>query len=83
MLSTNARTRLVVALTDATVGQEVADAIDAGANAAAPTPAAHVAPVAAPNATDLASAETLANANKTAINAIIASLIASGAMAAS
>lgn len=47
------------------------------------SPAAHVAPVAVVNATDLATAEALANANKAAINALIAALIASGAMAAS
>lgn len=45
--------------------------------------AAHVAPVATAAATDLASAEALANQNKATINAVIASLIASGLMASS
>lgn len=45
--------------------------------------AAHVAPVTAATAVDLASAEALANANKTTINSLVASLIASGQMAAS
>ena len=37
-----------------------------------------VAAVTAPNATDLASAQTLANANKTQLNALIAALKAGG-----
>lgn len=37
-------------------------------------PGTHVAQVTTANATDLASAEALANANKTAINALIVSL---------
>lgn len=44
------------------------------------TPSADVAAVSAPNATDLASAETLANANKVAINAILVAMKASGQM---
>lgn len=42
--------------------------------------AAHVANVATADATDLASAEALANANKVAINAILAALQAAGLM---
>lgn len=44
--------------------------------------AAHVAPVTTANATDLTTAEALANANKVAINALIASLITAGLMSA-
>ena len=47
------------------------------------TAAAHVAPIATADATDLATAEALANANKAKINALIAALIAAGLMAAS
>lgn len=79
MLSQSLQDRIHVAIAN----QDDADELIAAINADSPTPAAHVAPVSAANATDLASAETLANANKTAINAVIASLIASGAMSAS
>jgi hypothetical protein len=47
------------------------------------SPAAHVAPVTTANATDLPTAQALANANKVAINAVIAALIAADLMAAS
>lgn len=60
-----------------------ANALIAELQAGQTSQAAFVAPVATANATDLASAEALANANKVAINAVIASLIASGAMSAS
>lgn len=75
-LSKNAKERLVIALTSRKVGAEVSAAIDASSAKVA----AHVASVSAPNATDLASAETLANANKVTINAILAALEAAGLM---
>ena len=59
--------------------EEIIAAINGGANPVA----AHVANVTTANATDLASAEALANANKVAINAILASLQAAGLMASS
>ena len=76
-LSDKARKRLEVAMARRDAADEICDAIDAAAPHA---PAAHVANVSAPDATDLASAETLANANKAAINAILASLQAAGLM---
>lgn len=76
-LSQKQREVLTVALANAEVANGIADAIDAAAG----TPAADVAAVSAPNATDLASAETLANANKAAINATLAALKAAGLMA--
>ena len=79
MLSQSLQDRIRVAIAN----QDDADELIAAINADSPTPAAHVAPVAAPNATDLASAETLANANKAAINSIIANMIAAGSMSAS
>lgn len=78
-LSNKAKEVLIVACANKKVGQEVAAAIDAGGN----TKAAFVAAVSAPTATDLTTAEALANANKAAINAVIASLIAAGLMASS
>lgn len=76
-LSQEARDRLVIALTSRSKGNEVADAIDALHVAA---PAAHVANVTTANATDLATAEALANANKAKINQILAALQAAGLM---
>jgi len=76
-LSKEARARLESAITRRSVAKEIADAIDAGGNAQA----AHVASVSTANATDLASAEALANANKVAINALLAALQAAGLMA--
>lgn len=46
-------------------------------------PVTHIATVTAPNATDLASAETLANANKVAINLLITELTTAGIISAS
>jgi hypothetical protein len=86
MLSTNAQNALEIACPQnhgsavggpGTDGEEIAAAIMA---AQALSPAAAVAPVSAANAVDLPSAEALANANKVAINAIIAALIAAGLM---
>lgn len=79
MLSNKSKELLEVAMGDKSSADEITAAVDSGSN----SQAAFVAPVSAPNATDLASAETLANANKVAINAIIASMIAAGQMAAS
>ena len=76
-LSLKARAVLIVGLANKSVGKEVADAIDSGV----PRQAANVPAVSAPTATDLASAIALANANKAAINAVIASLQAAGLMA--
>lgn len=76
-LSTKAKEVLIVALANKAVGQEIAGAIDGGSN----EQAANVAKVTAPTATDLATAEALANANKAAINAVIDALVAAGLMA--
>lgn len=48
----------------------------------APAAGVHVAPVTTANATDLTTAEALANANKTTLNALIASLQTAGFLAA-
>lgn len=69
-LSKEAKERLIIALTSKTAGKEVADAIDAGANAQA----AAVAEIADPSAAD---AEECANK----INEIIQKLQAAGLMA--
>lgn len=74
MLSRDARERLVVALADETTGQEVANAIDAGANSAQLV-AANVAEIADPAT---ATAEDAANK----INEVIQALIAAGLMEA-
>ncbi len=80
-LSQHAKNVLIVAMASRSAAGEISAAIDAAS--AFDVQAAHVAPVATANATDLATAEALANANKVAINALIASLIAAGLMAAS
>lgn len=79
VLSSKLQKMIQIAIPDEQASAELIADLQAEASG----PAAHVAPVATANATDLASAEALANANKVAINAIIASLIASGAMSAS
>lgn len=71
-LSKNAREVLVVALANKKLATEVADRAD--------RQAANVPAITTANATDLASAEALANANKAAVNAIIAALQAAGLM---
>lgn len=76
-LSLKARAVLISGLANKSVGKEVADAIDSGAAVIA----ANVPAVAVANASDLPTAIALANANKVAINAIIASLQAAGLMA--
>ena len=65
------------------VDSEVAEALISKLGEAALVAANNVAAVVAPTATDLPTAVALANANKTAINAVIASLIAAGLMKAS
>lgn len=81
---------------DSTVGQLIGMAADAAANPSAtgkvilnccaPStlegPQAAIADIATADATDLASAEALANANKAKINAILAALRAAGIIAA-
>jgi hypothetical protein len=76
-LSLKARAVLISGLANKAVGKEVADAIDSGAA----VQAANVAAVAVANASDLPTAIALANANKAAINAVIAALVAAGLMA--
>ena len=76
-LTKDTKDRLVIALTDAKAGAEVAAAIEAGGN----VQAASVAAVTTADAVDLTTAEALANANKVAINAVIAALKAAGLMA--
>ncbi len=75
-LSTKARARLIAAMAHKALATEVANAIDAGGN----TPAADVAAVSTANATDLTSAEALANQLKTTVNAILTNLKAAGLM---
>jgi hypothetical protein len=74
-LSTKARARLTASVAHRTLAKEIADALDL-----ASTPAANVATVATANATDLASAQALANQLKTTVNALLASLQAAGKM---
>lgn len=76
MLSEKLQDMIMIAIPEADAAQELINAL----NASSVTPAADVAAVSAPNATDLASAETLANANKTAINAILSALKTAGLM---
>jgi hypothetical protein len=76
-LSKKTKEIMVVALADKKAATELAAAVDAAGN----SQAAHVANVTAADATDLASAEALANANKAAINAILAALQAAKLMA--
>lgn len=68
--------KIKIALANSDAGVEVADAIDAGSaesGAAARLDAmAAVSAVASPDATDLASAQTLANELKAQVNALIA-----------
>jgi hypothetical protein len=76
-LSTNARKRLEVAIAHRATAKEIADAVDSGGNAAA----AAVADIATADATDAASAVTLANATKAKVNALLAALRAAGLLA--
>jgi hypothetical protein len=71
-ISTKTQHKLDVALGSKDAGAEVGAALN--------RIAADVATVSTANATDLASAEALANANKAAINAILAALKAAGLM---
>lgn len=67
---------LAVGTTDSTAkaGNYVPTSAEVAAGLKAKAQIAALAAVSAPNATDLATAQTLANANKVAINAIIAAL---------
>lgn len=76
-LSAKAKKRLEVAMARRAEAQEIISAIEAGGNAQA----AAVANVTTADATDLASAEALANANKAKINELLASLRAAGILA--
>jgi hypothetical protein len=75
-LSTKARKRLEVAMARRAEAKEVADAIDAGGN----SPAATVAAITTANATDLPTAQALANQLKTTVNDILTALKAAGLM---
>jgi hypothetical protein len=78
-LSTKLQKLMRIALPSAQAKE--ANELIAAVNAAAPvTPAADVPAVSVANATDLPSAEALANANKAAINAILVALKAAGLM---
>ena len=76
MLSKKTKDLLTVAMANAKAAKEVSNAIDSGAN----PKAASVAAVTAANAIDLATAQTLSNANKVTINALLAALKAAGLM---
>ena len=76
-LSQRTKDIVVVALADKRAANELNAAVDAAGNAQG----AAVADVSAANASDLATAITLANANKVAINALLASLRAAGLIA--
>lgn len=78
MLSQRTQDLITNAIADEAGAAELIAAINASEGF---TEAADVAAVSTANATDLASAEALANANKTAINAILSSLKAAGIMA--
>lgn len=76
-LSEKLKARVRSAITNKTDADALIAAIESGAN----TQAAHVANVTTVNATDLATAEALANANKAKINEILAAMQAAGQMA--
>jgi hypothetical protein len=76
-LSAKLKSRIRAAITNKVDADEMIAAIESGAN----PKAAHVANVVAADATDLASAEALANANKVTTNAILAALQAANLMA--
>lgn len=76
-LSAKAKKRLEVAMARRAEAQEIIAAIEAGGN----PQAAAVADLTTADATDLASAEALANANKAKINELLASLRAAGILA--
>lgn len=69
--------RIAVALAHRKSADDLIKAVESGAN----LQAAHVADVTEPDATDLPTAEALANANKAKINEILAALQAAGLMA--
>lgn len=77
-LSAKARRRLEVALANRAQAKEVADACDL-----AGSKIANVAAVATANASDLATAQALANQLKVTLNDLISKAIAAGIMSAS
>lgn len=77
MLSEKLKARIRVAITNKDQAEELIAAINAGGNPVA----THVTNVTTADATDLASAEALANANKAKINEILAAMQAAGQMA--
>ena len=82
MLSNDTQKKLRAALASKGLhgfAEEIIAAINSGGNPVA----AHVANVTTADASDLPTAEALANANKVAINAILSSLQAAGIMASS
>ncbi len=76
-LSTKTRKRVEVALARRDAAKELCDAVDTGGNAVA----ANVTDISTADASDLATAITLANATKAKVNALLASLRAAGLMA--
>lgn len=76
--SQEARDRLIIALTSRSKGNEVANILAGSLQA---TQISSIADVSTANATDLASAEALANANKAKINALLAALRTAGILA--
>lgn len=77
-LSQEARDRLIIALTSRSKGNEVANAIE---SALVASPAEAVADVAVVDASDLATAIALANANKAKINELLGALRDAGILA--
>jgi hypothetical protein len=76
MLSNEAKKRMVIAVAHAKYGKELTDAIDANTAKVA----ADVAAISTANATDLPSAEALANQLKTTVNAMLTNFKAAGLM---
>ena len=77
MLSSKLQEMIEIAIPDRKASAELIAALNAAEGL---SPAADVASVSTANATDLASAEALANQLKTTVNAILAALKASGQM---
>lgn len=76
-LSAKLKSRIRSAITNKVDADEMIAAIESGAN----PKASHVANIVTADATDLASAEALSNANKAKINEILAALQAASLMA--
>ena len=77
MASSKVKAAIKGSIANPEAASKVIDAVDAVGKVAA-----SVAAITTPDATDLASAQTLANANKAKINALIAALKAAGLMSA-